>query len=367
MLCLEALTCHAAESPAQRAEQLVKGLPESHAVVVDTTIEQALVELGEQALPALERELYLGIRSRARDELAKTQGSRRYSVVRVLAGIQGERSTDMLVRSLSDAPDNLAMQMSALHALEKRKLSPEQIVSLVGNSTPFIAMAGLKLASGHLEVPLIKTAVERLHDPTHAKAQFHNENGIFIANDDILWDVRLATGRALQKDMDPEIRTKGSELLVRLKGESQHLSDKDPAAFMSYASGGELAINRNLGNLTVLGRPALELVRAETIRAAGDYSAVLDMALLRLGDKSKVEKVCEHLVGSTKSSIRLCAAFTLVVAGNRTAIPALRKALQDPYHRTDGSCLNRDQVYPVRIVAQGTLSRLERDLGDVSK
>ena len=84
---------------------------------IDTDLEERIAGRGDRAIPALEKELRLGVPFKTLDRLFKAEGSRRWAVVRVLARIQGERSTDLLVRSLSDPPGNLAMRLDTLKAL----------------------------------------------------------------------------------------------------------------------------------------------------------------------------------------------------------------------------------------------------------
>jgi hypothetical protein len=67
--------------------------------------------------------------------------------------------------------------------------------------------------------------------------------------------------------------------------------------------------------------------------------------------------------------LRCVAALTLRLSGNRTAIPALWKALQDPYQREDGSDVGPPgrRVYPVRVLAADALITLGEDAKEVRK
>ena len=97
--------------------------------------------------------------------------------------------------------------------------------------------------------------------------------------------------------------------------------------------------------------------------ADGDYAKVLHMALMRLGDRTRVAQVAMTLTESPSPTMRTCAAFMLRLSGDRSAIPALKKALRDPYQRRDGSDVGpRGRlVYPIRILAAKGLVALGED------
>ena len=354
------------QRPQQDPGELVSRLPSNHAQGESVAaLEQAIAKLGDPALPALEKELQLGIPFKALNVLLKNGRSRRYAVVRVLARMKSEGSTELLVKSLADTPDNLAMEIAALEALAKRTLSSDQIEVMLANRKPSVVLAGISHAAKRMEIPPIKAAVEKIFDNEHALAQFHNEYGAPTANGDVLWEVRLAAGQALKKEMVPEMQSRARHLLKQLKTEALSPSGSDDAAFMSYCSQSEGTICASLAKLAALGRPVKEVVEREAADAKEDYAKVLDMALAQLGDRSKLARVADYLVTSPDHSIRFCAAMTLNRVADRSAIPALQKALQDPYHRKDGSCvrIGDGEVYPVRLVAADALI----DLGENPK
>jgi hypothetical protein len=92
------------------AAALVGQLP-TNGAFSNVELEKRIAALGAAALPALEQELRLGIRFRALDEHLKAHGSRRSAVASALARIPGDASTDLLVRALSDPPDNYGMTL----------------------------------------------------------------------------------------------------------------------------------------------------------------------------------------------------------------------------------------------------------------
>jgi hypothetical protein len=341
---------------------LVTQLPTNDSVS-DGKIEARIVGLGTLALPALEQELRPGIRFKTLNELLKADGSRRYAVVRVLAQIPGEGSTDLLVRSLSDPPDNYAMTLTALGALARRTLAPDQIIALLGNQNPEIVLAGMDHADATTSVPEIKAVIERLFDMDAARAQFRNEYGAALANADILWELRLTAGKALDRDMLPEIRVRAAEILAELEREALQPTEPDKAVKISYASQAEQTICSCLNRLHSLGQPVKDLVEDAAKTAEGNHAKVLDMALARLGDQTRVAKVAEHLATADSPTVRFCAAITLRSLRDKSSILALRKALRDPYQRQDGSCLRigDGMIHPIRVVAADALVDLGED------
>lgn len=360
-MALHTAPCLAFDAP--DAEALVARLPFSSAGGPNIELERAIAALGETALPSLEKELRPGIRFRELNGILRRNGSRRYATVRVLARIDSPNSTDLLVRSLADPPDNEAMQYAILQALDKRTLSSEHVVAMLGNSEPRIVLAGLVHAKNRTATPAIKTAVERVFDTRLATAQFHNEYGAFIASAESLWDVRCAAGAALGLDMTGEMRLKAREILAALKRESLHLSSVEEAEWTSYLSRTERVICDSFDKLATLGAPIEDIVQSESKTAKGDYGRVLAMALARLGDVSRLPEVIRVLTASPDHAMRFCAADTLRALQPRSAIPALRRALHDPYHRQSGACIRTGdgEIYPVRIAASGALIALGED------
>lgn len=356
--------CSAQENPAQNLTELVRQLPtNTSATPPNAALVQALINGGDQALPLLEKELRLGIAFKDLNRLLQNGESHRYAVVCVLAAINSPRSTELLVTSLADTPDNLAMQYTMLRALAGRTLSADQIIKMLGSYTPAVVFAGLTHAAKTIPTPALQDAIARLFNKERAAAQFHNEYGAATANADVLWEVRLAAGRALSKDMLPEMRSQATGILGRLKAEALRPSKPDTPVFMSYASQPEIVILDSIGKLAALGQPIRDLVEVEAKAATGDYAKVLDLALTRLGDRSKLTQVAAYLALPNSSTLRFCAASTLRAVPDLSVIPALRKALADPYCRQDGSCLQVGDgtIYPVRMVAADALISLGED------
>jgi HEAT repeat protein len=166
--------------------------------------------------------------------------------------------------------------------------------------------------------------------------------------------------------MAPEMRSRGKEVLAQLKNETLHPSRPDQPVWTSYASKAELTIMQGIEKLAALGDPVREIVQAEAKTAQGDYLPVLNMALARLGDKTKINAVANWLTTSQNPTIRFCAAMTLRKLRDPAAVPALTKALHDPYQRVDGSDVGpRTKIYPVRIVAADALVELGKNPKEV--
>jgi len=328
---------------------LVSQLPTNNSSISNMELEKRIADLGPAALPDLERELRYGTRSQA--------------AVRVLSRIPGKESTDLIFGYLRD-PN---MREGVLIALAKRTLSNDQIVIMLEDDAPRVVLYGLSHAAGRMEVPGVRDAVERVFDRDTAIAQFHNEYGASTAGPDFLWDVRLASGSLLCKDMLPEIRAKAGEILADLKKEALNPTKPDEPVWLSYASQAELTICRGMDKLFSLGKPIRDMVEDAAKEAEGNHAKVLDMALARLGDQTRVMKVTECLTDSDSPTIRFCAAWTLRALRDPSTIPALRKALRDPYRRQDGSCarIGDGMIYPVRNVAAGALVKLGDDPKEV--
>ena len=348
------------------ATMLVRQLP-NNGSPRNAELEKRIADLGALALPALEQELRLGIRFRALNELLKANGSRRAAVISVLSRIPGKASTDLLVRALSDPPDNYGMTVEILQSLAQRTLSSAQAVAMLANDGPMVVLAAIHHGDARATVPEVKAAFERLIDKDAAQAQFRNEFGTSTADADALWDVRLAAGKALHKDMTPEIRARAANVLADLRQEALHPTDPDRAVFIRNASQAELTISAGLSKLHSFGEAAKDLVEEEAKTAEGNYAKVLDMALARLGDRKRLAKVADHLTAADNTTVRYCAALTLRMVRDKSTIPALRKALHDPYQRQDAPCvrIGDGMMYPVRVIAADALIDLGEDPKEV--
>lgn len=356
-------TLLAQTSSGEEAAELVAQLPTNDAARENAELEKQIAAMGAKALPALQKELHLGIPFRKLNILLKEGKSRRYAVVRVLARIQSNESTDLLIRCLPDSPDNHAMRLTTLTALSKRTLSTNQMVAMLKHHEPHVVLAGMDHANCSLSDAEIKAMVETLFDQEAALRQFRNEYGKSTANPDALWEVRLAMGHALKRNMIPEMRDRAKRVLGVLQQEAVHPTEPNRPAPMSYGSRAENTIGQCFGKLAALGDPVKDLVQKARRNAQGDQAKLLDMALARLGNRASVPLVADHLTSSQSHTIRFCAAMTLRIVGDRSAIPALKRALRDPYHRQDGSCLRMGdgEIYPVRIVAADALIEMGED------
>jgi hypothetical protein len=341
--------------------ELIQQLPSNCSRPPDQILIGRIADRGEAAIPALEKELHLGISFRNLNRMLQANQSRRSAVVQILAKIPGPQSTDLLVRSLADTPDCFGMRVATLEALSKRSLSDVQVETMIGNSSPDVVIAGLAHATNAVMSPKVKAAVERIFEPKTAMPQFVNEYGAKTITDEGFWAVRLAAGKALQKDMVADMRQRAQRLLGEMKSEALHPSKPDEAEWLHDFSRAELAVLRALDGLAALGEPVKDLVSSEADSASGAYSQYLDMALARLGSLSRETKIADHLTGSTNITVRVCAVVTLRRLRKTTLRPALEKALRDPYHRTSGSDVGPPRVvYPVRTVAADALI----DLGE---
>jgi HEAT repeat protein len=373
LLAISVLACSSAKAQVpekQDIAELVRRLPANG---LSGSRDQKLIEkiaaFGDSALPALEKELRLGIRFQELNQLLIDGQSKRGAVVEVLDRMSSERSTELLVASLNDSADTYGMRVVTLNAVSKRKLTADQIVRILKNHEPDVVLVGISHAKDNPDAKQVMREVERIFDKENARTQFHNEFGAVSASDDALWAVRLAAGKALNADMVAEMRTRAGGLLAELKSESTNPTDPDKAVWLMNCSKAENTICSSLQKLAQLGEPIKSQVEEEIKRASGDYAKVLNMAMVYLGDRSRVAQVADDLLTSKSHTIRFCAASTLRAARDRSALAVLRKALQDPYQRESGSDISPmdKKIYPIRIIVADALIDLGEDPVEVRK
>lgn len=327
---------------------------------------ESLVKHGEAALPALQKELQPGIQFKTLNVQLQNNQSRRYAVTEVVSKIPGDRSTELLVATLSDPVDNYAMQVIILESLKTRKLTAEQVVKLLTSHDPQIALAGIARSAEFADATNVKDAVERLFDSEQTQVQFRNEYGSPTANKDALWNVRVAAAEVLGRDLLKEKTDLARENVAILEAQARKPTEPDQPVRMSSQSKAEYEILAAISRLESLGEPARNVVAAEAKTATGDYRKLLAMAQVRFGDRSQIPQVAEDLKTSKVPTIRYCAAMTLRLARDRTAVPALRTALKDSYQRVDTSCVRAGEMfYPIRQIAADALISLGEDANAV--
>ncbi len=330
--------------------------------------EDDLVAHGEAALPALERALEVGLHARRSHARNK---SRRWAVIRVLDRIPGERSTDLLVRTLADDADNYAMHNANLRAVEKRDLSTKHLTAMLSNPYPKPVLLALqKIGTAGRDHPL-RPAVERIHDPAVARKQLRIRTDYRKAMPRVLWEIRLLSGRVLGKDMLPEIRHHARSLVEDLRSAA---NDRGPRG---RPAGRDIRLELGqivsaLMELRDLGASVQATVRESAKDAtSGSEQALLDMARLLVGDAARVDAVAQTLTSSTSASLRELAVITLEQVKNPRSKPALWKALHDPLTREEQNSLpipGRDpRYYPIRERAARTLIAMGVDEVEVRR
>jgi HEAT repeat protein len=349
-------------------EALVAQLSTSRAAAPDRTAEDRVVALGDRALPALEQAMRFGLRGQESQTFTDSGTSRRWAVVRVLARIPSAGATDLLVRALADHPDTLGMRHATLSAVEARDLTVAQLRALLLGTEPNVVLLGLRKAGRIAADSALAEPARTLYESDRAREQLRNEYGFRNANDDVLWDVRLAAGNALGIDMVPEQRRRAWTLVGELEAAVTARREDASAAFATDVSVDELAMLRAMGLLVGLGVPARDVVSKAADSATGDFRAVLDMTLLGLGDADRWESVANSLTDSTSPSLRVVAALALVWAKESRAAPALWRALDDPFQRVSGCCVRMGDgmVFPVRLAAANALETLGADAATVN-
>lgn len=362
LLLLAAKPVFAEDSP----EDLVATLAPSQQAGLrpeDRKVEDRLVALGDVSLSALERALHIGLRGRESQALRDSGASRRWAAVRVLARIPSARSTDLLVRSLADTPDNLSMRLQTLHALDERALTPEQVLALLADHEPSVVLFALRRVGTVPQQSPYRTTIETLFDPDQARKQLRNEFGASTAAPDAHWEVRLASGSALGTDMTSELRRRAAETIEHLVAEVGTRVDGGPAEFISQLSRDEIEIVTDIGRLRAVGVRAKELILERSRHAEGDALTVLTIALLALGEADRLPAVVTTMTDSSSSSLRIVAVHEIRRAKDRRAIPALWRALEDPFKRATGECcrIGDGTVHPVRTIAADALIELGED------
>lgn len=237
-----------------------------------------------------------------------------------------------------------------------------QILQQLRSHDPAIVLPAIPRASGLATAPLIQGALERLFSPQRAAVLFRGK-----ASEASLWQVHLAAGQTLRKEMLPEIQARTNQLLLRLEATAQAPLPNE-TAYNSYLSAAETTIGDCMDQLLALDQPARSIVEGEAVKAAigptkQTYAALLDMALLRFGNQSKTEKVRDYLQSSPVPTVRIYAAITLGKVADKAAIPTLYTALKDPYQRRNVLFyLSRfGPVRPVRFFAAEALENLGQD------
>ena len=331
-------------------------------------VEAKLAALGEQALPVLERELHLGIKFPELNEMQGAGRSRRWAAVTALVRIPGEKSTGLLYRSLFDPPDNFAMRLATLAALQDRDLSEEMLVGLLGHRETPVVLAAIEKAAQNAATPKIRAALEPLTRENVLEVQFENEYGASISSKESRWDVRRAAGVALGRDMTHDMRARANEILQSLKVAAEHFSDPDDRQSMGYMTPREGDVCRALDGLAGLGPSIADLIAKETPLEGPRHAAMLDMAKARLGYAESLQRVTAIMNEATDPSLRICAAVTLRQLQDPATKAALWKALKDPYRKESHECLDpggSGKVYPVRVVAAAALIDLGEDPAQV--
>ena len=156
---------------------------------------------------------------------------------------------------------------------------------------------------------------------------------------------------------------RAAKTLAELAAEAVHPTMPEVPRWTSYGSESENIILHELKNLEAFctagkntcgacRRPRGRRLRQDIGHGAG--------TAWRWNSPGRCVRVA--LVTSESHTVRFCAAMTLRRIGDRSAIPALRKALRDPYRRAGRTDVGPPrQIYPVRVVAADALIDLGAD------
>lgn len=175
-------------------------------------------------------------------------------------------------------------------------------------------------------------------------------------------DSRGQESRALTVDDVPGI-------LQILEAECDVPNQTTDGEWLSYASSTENARLRCIAQLTQVGMPAEALILEAAEGAKPEYSEMLTLSLAAIGNSEAASSTAALMLKSKMPAVRVCAAFILRRLKDKRFIEHLKKALNDPFKRKDGSCvtIGDGMVYPVRLIATGALVGMGVPIEDIRK
>jgi len=328
-------------------------------------VETKLAALGPSAVHDLVRELHLELRGREEQTFTDSGKSRRLAVIRALGRIDCEPATRALIEVVRAYGDFTNLCEAAVRALRPRKLNDSEIERLLTSASPVGVLFALQKAGAIDEASPLRAASMQVFQIESARRQFRNSYGYPIAGDDLLWQVRLAAGRAMGIDMVPDMRRRAYAVVGDLDAVSRgDLDGRGPPLMVYGMPAPEADVFAAIGRLAELGEPVRDVVENAWKTAHGDFATILDFVLLALGDKNRVPSVAATVTDSPRPSLRICAAFALRQARDPRARAAWWKALGDPFHRPGGGCIpvpGDGEACPVRSIAADALIELGED------
>jgi len=154
-----------------------------------------------------------------------------------------------------------------------------------------------------------------------------------------------------------------AQLLAELEAECAQPKTPDKPVWTSYLSETERIRWRIMTALQEQKAIAIRAIQADYATAKGEYRDMLTVTLASLGESNAVAQATNLLLSAKSPAVRICAAKALRDAKDKTAIPALKVAMRDPYRREDGGCvkIGDGMCYPVRIVASCALADMGVD------
>jgi len=168
--------------------------------------------------------------------------------------------------------------------------------------------------------------------------------------------------RILGKDSNIPTQVKVDTILNALKREIEKPTMTEfPEG--SYAPGTEYLKMQYEFAIEDLGKSAIPEIKRQLEEAKGEFREWLLITLGALGDVEFFSQIVEILESSKDGFIRSFAARSLGILGNKQAISALKKALEDPFFTISSTCLRSEdpefnKIYPVREEASNALKKM---------
>ena len=267
-------------------------------------VESALVALGEPAMDALEREMHLELRGGDEQAFTDSGKSKRYCVIRVLGRIDTERSTRVLVETVRAYGDFAGLCDAVVRALDQRALSEAQTQRLVRSACPSAVVFALRKAGTISADSPLRAAAQNVFNHELARQQFRNVYGYPIGNEETLWNVHLAAGRALGIDMVPDMRRRAYALVGDLDAAAHgDLDGAGPPVKVIAAPQAEIDIAEAIPRLVALSATVRDVVDNARKTAQGDFAVILDVALFAMGDTDRLDMVAAAVTDSPHPAI----------------------------------------------------------------
>jgi HEAT repeat protein len=265
-------------------------------------ITNELASRGEEGLSAI------------RESLASSSQALKLQIVRVLVGIGGRRSTELLMQVTCHDPDR-TVSREALHALENRPIN-------------------FALSAGQIDSLLRKIKSGEILDAT-------------------------AAARVLSRCIRNETRELIKPIVLRFKKEIASPTEL-VSIHGSYLSPPVYILNQFLLSFSNFGEKATGQLRQELESVkTGPVREWIVLSLGMCGDQSVAEEVRKVVNSDSDPYVRCVAIHAYARAAGKTAIPVLEAFLRDSTESEYDRLPDGTPVYLLRLAAEDELVRLK--------